>query len=347
METVEKNELVLLVEQSGLEKTKGQILLDKFTNYFEIAAEWEAKINTLNVVDVSQKSEMKMAGEARKFLKQKRTDVEKTRKELKEQSLREGQTIDSIARVLKNLIEPLEEKAEKIEKFAEIKEAEEKAKRTEERFEKLLSYNVAVSPNMVEDMTDEVFNTYLAGVVREKEEAEELKKKEVAERIAKEKVEAEERERTRLENEKLKAEAVERDKALAAEKAKAKAEQERTDKLMEEQRKQAAKLKAEQDAKLKKEREAREKIEAELKAKQAAEAKAKKDQEEKIEAERLAKIAAEKKAAKAPKKEKLKTWIEGIELSKPAGMDQDESVIEIMQKFESFKKLAKEKIDSI
>ena len=102
MET--KTELQVIIDQSGLEKSKAQVLLEKFTDYFQIAAEWEQKSNALVVNDISQTTEMKMADEARKFLKQKRIDIEKTRKELKEESLREGQTIDAIAKILKNLI---------------------------------------------------------------------------------------------------------------------------------------------------------------------------------------------------------------------------------------------------
>ena len=49
-----------------------------------------------------------MAREGRLFLAQKRIDVEKARKALKEQSLRKGQAIDAIAKFLTSLIEPTE-----------------------------------------------------------------------------------------------------------------------------------------------------------------------------------------------------------------------------------------------
>lgn len=125
----QENQLAVIVNDSGLDKTKSQILLDQFSNYFEIAATWENKAKTLIVTDINQKTEMKMAREGRLFLKAKRVDIEKARKELKEQSLREGQTIDAIAKILKNLIEPIEQHLEKQEKFAEIKEKEMKEER--------------------------------------------------------------------------------------------------------------------------------------------------------------------------------------------------------------------------
>ena len=58
-----ENQLVKIVTESGLEQTKAQVLLTNFQNYFEIAAEWETKIDSLNVTDVSQVAEMKMAKE--------------------------------------------------------------------------------------------------------------------------------------------------------------------------------------------------------------------------------------------------------------------------------------------
>ena len=117
-----ENQLAKIVNESGLEQSKAQVLLANFSNYFEIAAEWEQKAKMLTVTNESQTAEMKMAKEGRLFLKNKRVAVENTRKQLKEQSLREGQTIDAIAKILKNLIEPSEEHLERQEKFIEIRE---------------------------------------------------------------------------------------------------------------------------------------------------------------------------------------------------------------------------------
>ncbi|RNC66438.1 hypothetical protein [Proteiniphilum sp. X52] len=115
------NQLVKLIDENGLDKTKSQILLDNFSGYFEMAAEWERKAEELVITSVEQKAEMKLAREGRLFLKDKRIAVEKTRKQLKEASLREGQT--TIAKVLTNLITPIEKDLEEKEKFAEIQEA--------------------------------------------------------------------------------------------------------------------------------------------------------------------------------------------------------------------------------
>lgn len=120
-----ENQLQTIVQQSGLEKNKADFILKQFQDYFKIAAEWEDKAKTIIVTDASQKSEMEMARVGRLFLREKRIAVEKARKNLKEQALREGKAIDGIANVLKALIVPIEEYLDKQEHFVEIKAKEE------------------------------------------------------------------------------------------------------------------------------------------------------------------------------------------------------------------------------
>lgn len=146
-----ENQLQVIVAESGLDSTKAQVILNQFQDYFAIAADWETKARAIVVSNDSQEAEMKMARAGRLFLKEKRVAIEKTRKELKEQALREGKAIDGIANVLKALIVPIEEYLERQEKFVEIKqqaeaerfrieaeqkaEAERLAKEAEERAE--------------------------------------------------------------------------------------------------------------------------------------------------------------------------------------------------------------------
>lgn len=252
MQTTTESPLVQIVEQSGLETTKANYILEKFKDFFTVASEWEQKAKALKVTNVSQVAEMKMAREGRLFLKAKRIEVEKARKELKEQSLREGQTIDSIAKILKNLIEPTEEYLEQQEKFKEIEEAKIKAAKTAERIEQLRPYVQDIHESMISDMTDEMFQSYFTGVKKSHEDKIEAERKAEEERIAREKAAEEERERIRIENEKLK---IEREA---------------------------------QEAKLEAERKERERVQAELKAREAAEEKARKEREAAEEKARLA-----------------------------------------------------------
>jgi len=185
------NQLSVIVKESGLEKTKAQVLLDNFSAYFQIASEWEKKAKTIVVSDANQEADMKMARVGRLFLRQKRIAIEHTRKDLKEQSLREGKAIDGIANVLKALIVPIEEYLEKQERYVEIKVAEEEKRKQIEAETKAEQERIA----------------------KEKAEAEER------ERIRKEnerlKKEAEERER-KITEERAK---VEREKKIQEEKA--------------------------------------------------------------------------------------------------------------------------------
>lgn len=116
------SQLEQIVQESGLETTKAQVILGQFKDYFDIAGEWEEKAKAIVVTDASQTADMEMARVGRLFLREKRIAIEKTRKELKEQSLREGKAIDGLANVLKALIVPTEEYLEKQEKFVELQE---------------------------------------------------------------------------------------------------------------------------------------------------------------------------------------------------------------------------------
>ena len=300
-----ENKLEIIVKESGLEKSKAQVLLENFSNYFEIAAEWETKAKAIRVTDESQRTEMKMAREGRLFLKQKRVDVENTRKQLKEQSLREGQTIDAIAKILKNLIEPIEEDLEKQEKFIEIRDAERKALRKEERVKILTALDFDFSYTDLLNMDDASFDGLVLKLENEISARKEAERKAEEERIEKERAEAEERERIRIENERLKAEAEERErvaeierKKAAEELAKAEAERKAVEEQARKEREEAERLRIESErmasAKLEAERKERERVEAELKSKQDAEKKEETDR-----------IASEKKAAAAPDKQKL------------------------------------------
>lgn len=283
------NQLVRLVETSGLDKNKADFILQKFQDFFAIADEWNTKAKSLVVTDVSQVEEMKQAREGRLFLKGKRVEVEKARKELKEQSLREGQTIDGIARVLTNLISPIEDHLEEQEKFKERKDAEAKSVRTKERIARVSPFGAVVYENMIADMDDQMFESYYHGVKKLYEDRIAEEQKEELEREAREKAEAEEREKIRQENEKLKKEAEVREAAILKERKLAEQKRKAVEGAARKEREAAdalaEKVREEQEKKLKAEREERAKAEAALKAKE--------DEEKKAEEQRLAAIEAD------------------------------------------------------
>jgi len=117
-----ENKLQVIVNESGLETTKAKVMIERFSDYFQIADEWEKKARAIVVTNESQVADMQMARVGRLFLRDKRIALEKTRKELKEQSLREGKAIDGIANILKSIIVPIEDHLENQEKYIENKE---------------------------------------------------------------------------------------------------------------------------------------------------------------------------------------------------------------------------------
>src|SRR5688500_11587150 len=121
IETVETTELSIIVEQSGIEKTKGQQLLEMFTPFFQRMHEIETKINALNIGNL-QVEDVKIAREIRLSLKNNRVACEKAKDEMKQHILTEGRLIDNFFGIVKNSSKPLEEKCERIEKHIELKQ---------------------------------------------------------------------------------------------------------------------------------------------------------------------------------------------------------------------------------
>lgn len=280
----ESKELVVLVESSGMEKTKAQSVLESFTGFFKQASEWEAKTKSLVITDVSQIHEMKMAREGRLQLKEIRVAAEKTKKKLKENILIEGRFIDSIYNLIAGVTTPLEAELLEKEKFVERKEQARKDAIKAERIELLAQYEVDSSFYNLSEMPDDQFGQLLENSRLAFEARKEVERIAEADRIAREKAEIAERARIAEENVRLKAEAEAREKAIAAEK-KAREESERIERQRrdEEERKARQAAEAEQrkhDEAIRAERAAADKARRELQAKLDAEAAEKKAREE-------------------------------------------------------------------
>ncbi len=302
----QNNELVRVINESGVEQSTALTLQSSFLPFFEQAEQWKIKAESLVVTDASQTREMKMAREARLALKDIRVSADKTRKALKEDSLRYGKAVQGVYNVIDYLIAPIEKHLEEQEKFPEIQEKKRKAALKEERDAELLPY-IEFVPYQVDlgELTEAAWQTVINGAKLQKQAKITAEIEAEAARIAKEKADAEERERIRLENERLKKEAEEKEAALKAEREKAESDR----KALEEQhRKESAereRLAAIEKAKTEAEWAKAEKLRIAAEKKAADElAKAKalaKFEQEKAEAIR---IEAEKKAADELAKEK-------------------------------------------
>jgi len=269
-----------------------------------------------------------------KIVKNRTQGIEKWHKTNKAFYLAGGRFVDAVKNKEVLINEEMESKLLEGEKYFENLEKEAKAKLNAKRIEIICLYVDDVAGLDFSDFNDEDFDDYVLG-----------KKTRYNERI-----EAEKQEAIRIENERLVE--IEKQRLAEIENKKIRVENERLQKeaelkeaeLQKERKLQAekeAKIKTENDAKLEVERIAREKLESELQAK--------KDAETKAENERLAKIEADKKAAilaaKAPVKKQLSIWVESFEL--PTTTVNNETTLDIIAKFEAFKKWSQTQVNNL
>lgn len=220
-----ENSVISVIEKSGLDEDQRVILINEFSDYERIAREWEEKAKTIVVTDASQKDEMQLARTGRLLMREKRLAVEKRRKELKERSLKEGRAIDSIAKALKSLIEPIEEHFDRQEHFVEI-QAKAEADRIQKEMEAKAEAERIAKEKAEREEQERIRkeNALLKEEALKKErEAEAERKRVAAEIAAKEKAIAEERE-------KREAEKREAERKAREESAKAEAERKRLEK---------------------------------------------------------------------------------------------------------------------
>jgi len=205
----EENKLVLVAKETGLEMSKVDILLSKFGGYFQEAKKITQGAKEIIVSDFEDVETMQQAREKRLQLRGVRIDVEKTRKELKKQSLREGKAIDGIANVIKALIEPTEEYLLKQENFTKILQKVKYDKEELERIAKLSSYvenieDYDLYPTRMSKATfSQLLNASKLAYEAEAKAKKETEKKVEEERLAKLESEREYRRRIIKENKRL------------------------------------------------------------------------------------------------------------------------------------------------
>lgn len=299
------NPIEVIVEKNGLALAKAQAIINAFTPLVHEAGELVRAAEAISVTDATQVTEIKAASAARLALKKVRVRVDKARKELKEESLRTGQTIQDAANWITERIEPAEARMEELEKFAERAEKARKVALASSRRILLAPFGTDTTFVDLENMPEASF----AQLHESSRLAHEAKvaavAKAEADRLAAEKARAEEEARIRAENERLKLEQeaqnrahkIEQEKAAAE--ARAAAEKARIEREKVEAAARAEKAKA--DAALKAERAAREALES--KARDEAKAAADKA---------AAEARAAKKAAMAPDAEKFRAYAKSI-----------------------------------
>jgi len=290
-------------------------------------AQMESDYMKLKIAGIDDKKNYQLVRSARMQVKEKRVEVEKTRKSLKEESLKFGRAVDAEAKRIRLLLEPIEnylieqekvidEEKQRIKDEADRKERE----RIQGRLQKLYGMGcvfdgfgyvykskqedvkIEISTEQIQAMSDEEYSELTGNVEKMKlqdsvaQAEEDRQKKEEEDRLAKIREEQEaESKRLAAEREKIRAEQEKKEAELKAAQDKLAAEK----KAMEAAKETAAKTKAEKERIEKAKQEAAEKA---LKEKAEAE---KKEAEEKAEKERIAKMEAELAEKLKPDNEKL------------------------------------------
>lgn len=273
--------IITLIEESGLNEERQSLLRSQFQDFIEVANNWNAKAKEIVVTDSSQVELMKLAKEGRLILRSKRTDIERVRKEIKEQPLRECQAIDKVAKALTELITPTEEYLKEQEEFAKREEEARLQALISERRQALEQYGVDCQYLDLGGMPQPMFEMMVKSSKFDYEEKIRLQKEAEEKRLAELEAERIRLEEQRKENERLRKLAQEQEQALRIEREKAEAERQA---LLQAQKEQERKVREEYEAK-----------QREFEAKQKAEAERKRAEEE----------AERKKAEEKAKKEKV------------------------------------------
>lgn len=291
MET-KTNELIQVVEQSGLDKTKGQKITETLSVFFDKAAEWQAVIESLTINSIEEVGKMKTAKEIRLSLKNKRLEGEKlvtAAREIVKNRMADDVLEDKLwlksGQIMTAVYDNLESKAEWIEKFAERYEAEQKEIRKSERTAELTPYAEFVPFGIdLGIMSNEDYTKLLNGAKMQQNAKVEAEAKAEAERLENIRLENERIEKQRIENERLKAEAIEREKQIEAERVKREAEElkakQEREKAESEAKAERDRIQKEADDKLAEEKRKADELENQLKAEKQKEL-------DRIEAERI------------------------------------------------------------
>ena len=103
------NQLAEIVQTNELDPKDGQIIIDRFGGYEQVAQEWDAKAKSIVVTSREQTTEMAMAREARKKFTLMRLELEKARKTIGEPAFRKYKAVNAVAKYLQVLIQPIED----------------------------------------------------------------------------------------------------------------------------------------------------------------------------------------------------------------------------------------------
>jgi hypothetical protein len=339
------NELVEIAKNVTVEKRSE--VQNVLNSVFSGVSKMREQLDLVEVTSQDDKVNMKLANTIRLGVRQVRLDAERTfdekRSEVQNQML-SFKTEDQLWLKAKQTMQILTKEIESNAKWKEETkirfDLEAKELETQQRIIEVSKFDSEINRIEFEKMSSDSFDIFLSGIEAKFIKIIEEEQRIEFERLAKIKADEDERLRINSENESLRKEAEEKEKQIAKERAVANAilaEEKAKSELATKKAELLAKQETDKlNAILKAEKDLREKLQMEAdKIKQEAEEKEK------------ALKDAELKDQKAPKKIKLTKWVNDFYIVIPSGMDQDETVKDILQKFESFKSWAKNEIKKL
>lgn len=176
----------------GVSENKALEVKNSLTEFLEKANEWRSQIDSLHIESVKDTAKMKIAREARLFLRNNRLDAKRLtdakRDEVKAKKLQfdlEDKAWLKAFQLVESVCKELEEAALEKEKYAEKKEEEEKEARRQERWNELSQYT-EIEPLGLGEMPDTTYSALLSGIKQQHQEAIEAERKLEEERLEKE-----------------------------------------------------------------------------------------------------------------------------------------------------------------
>jgi hypothetical protein len=301
------------------------------------------QLDLVEVTSEDDKVNMKLANTIRLGVRDVRIDAEKSfdkkRSEVQGQMLSfktEDQLWLKAKQVMQIMTKEIEANAKWKEETKIRFDLEAKELETQQRMIQVSKFDSEINRIEFEKMSSDSFDIFLSGVEAKFNKIIEEKKRIESERLAKIKADEDERVRMQKENERLRKEAEKKEKERVEEKAKADIARKKAELLAREDSERLEAIVAtEKAARLDLENQAKKKADEEIRINKVIQAKA--------EAEKKAELEA----LKAPKKVKLTNWVNDFAIVTPSGMSEDDTVKEILQKFESFKNWAKKEIEKL
>ncbi len=214
---------------TGINHQMQSVIEDGFTQAYKQAASYAQAASRIHVKGEDDEKSMLAAAGIHKKVRELRLSVEKTRKSLKDESLRTGQAIDAAARKIKGVVVPVETAMQEAATYAERMRAERMAAIEAKRVAQLDALEWDHTSLDLQTMSEEQYARILSAA---KSTYQEILEERERERI----VQLEEAERLRIENENLRKQAEENRKVAERE---AKLRREAEDKA-EAERQQAA-----------------------------------------------------------------------------------------------------------